>query len=38
MVIVMSGQGIEHEQATQRQRNWNEVDGENYRKLIPETR
>jgi len=27
----------EHEQASQRQRDWNEVDGENYWKLIPET-
>jgi len=30
MVRVVSWQGIEHEQASQRQRDWNEVDGEHY--------
>jgi len=29
MVRVVSWQGVEHEQASHRQRDWNEVDGEN---------
>jgi len=38
MVRVVSWQTNEHEQSSQRQRDWNEVDGGNYRELITEIR